>query len=164
MASLAFGFSVPDLYDREALVRLDAAFLSFLDETDNGLHQRITAARDDPAALTAKQESELLLALAPHLETFIARLFGIEAEVQSLAARHHELAPLYTVKRLFVQRKALHKIKPQDAEGIDGVALERELELAFQEPFTELAFARHVRDWQKNEGQHAAALDAALRY
>ncbi|HKA46217.1 MAG TPA: hypothetical protein VKF40_29770, partial [Burkholderiales bacterium] len=164
MASLAFGFSFPDLYDREGLVRLDAAFLSFLDETDSALHQRSTAARADPAALTVKEESELLLALAPRLETFIARLFGIEVEVQSLTARHHELAPLYTVKRLFVQRKALHKIKPQEAEGIDGVALARELELAFQEPFTELAFARHVTDWQKDESEHATALDAALRY
>jgi NADPH-dependent glutamate synthase beta subunit-like oxidoreductase/NAD(P)H-flavin reductase len=161
---LGFGFSFPDLYDREALVRLDAAFLTFLRQADAALHDRLLAGRTDPAVLPAKQESELLLALAPHLEDFLARLFGIEAEAQALAARHHELAPLYSVKRLFVQRKAMHKFKPAEAEGIDGPALERELAGSFGEPFSELAFARHVLAWQKDEAANAAPLEAALRY
>ena len=44
------------------------------------------AARANPDALAAKAESELLLALAPHLDDFLGRLFGIEAEVQALAS------------------------------------------------------------------------------
>ena len=63
-----------------------------------------------------REESDLLVALAPHVEDFLARLFGIEAEAQALAERHNELAPLYSVKRLFVQRRALHKVKPEDAK------------------------------------------------
>jgi NADPH-dependent glutamate synthase beta subunit-like oxidoreductase/NAD(P)H-flavin reductase len=161
---LDFGMSFPDLYDREALVRLDAVFLKFLAERDGGVQARLLAARSDPDGLAAKAESELLLALAPHLEYFIARLFHIEADVQALAARHHALRPLYTVKRLFVQRKAMHKVKPAEAEAVDGPALERELAAVFGEPFSELAFARHVIEWQKNEVEHAALLEAALRY
>src|SRR4029450_13027204 len=98
----------------------------FLAKRDSGVQARLLAARSDPDRLAAKAESELLLALAPHLEDFIARLFHIEADVQALAARHHALSPLYTVKRLFVQRKAMHKVKPAEAEAIDGPALERE--------------------------------------
>src|SRR5688572_19065051 len=107
MLTPAFGFSFPDLYDHAALARLDAVFLDCVGKADAGLRDRLADARRDPAALAAREESELLLALAPHLEAFIAQLFGIEPEVRALAERHHELAPLYTVKRLFVQRKAM---------------------------------------------------------
>ena len=86
MLTPAFGFSFPDLYDSGALARLDAAFLDFVAGADGGLSEKLAAARREPAALAAKEESELLLALAPHLEDFIARLFGIEGEVRALQA------------------------------------------------------------------------------
>jgi NADPH-dependent glutamate synthase beta subunit-like oxidoreductase/NAD(P)H-flavin reductase len=147
---LGFGLSFEDLYDRDGLLRLDAAFLHFLAEADAGLRQRLEAAR--VAAPEGKDESELLIALAPHVEDFLARLFGIEPEARALAAQHHELAPLYSVKRLFVQRRALHKVKPEDAQP-DG------FEFA-----TELDFARRVTEWQKDEAAHAAELEGAARY
>jgi len=159
-----FGLAFADLYRREGLTRLDGCFLSALAQGDAELHERLLRARSQPDALSAKEESALLLALGPHIERFIARLFGVESEAEALARRHHALAPLYSVKRLFVQRKAMHKFKPTEAEGFDGLGLERALERAFGEPFTELAFAQHVTAWQKNEEAHAAELDAALRY
>ncbi len=150
MLRLRFDLAFEDLYSRDGLLRLDAAFLRFLGEADAGLRARLEAARAEPPP--AKQESELLIALAPHAEDFIVRLFGIEAEAQALAARHHELAPLYSVKRLFVQRRALHKVKAEDARP-DGYAFT-----------TELDFARQVTAWQKDEAAHAAELEGAARY
>ena len=161
---LAFGFTFDDLYDREGLLKLDQRFLAELARDDAALHERFGRARSDPAALAVKQESELLLALAPHLDRFIARLFAIEAEVKALSARHLEVVPLYEIKRQFVQRKAMHGFKPQEAAALDGAALARELQRAFGEALTELAFARHVSEWQKNEAAHAAELEIALRY
>ncbi len=162
--SLRFGFAFADLYDRDALVRLDAKFIEFVRELDAALADRLVAARRDPAALAAKAESELLVTLAPHLEDFLARLFGIESELQALAGQHHELAPLYSVKRLFVQRRAVHKVKAEDAAAVDGDAAHKELESLFGEPFTELAFAKHVTEWQKEEAAHAESLETAARY
>ena len=161
---LGFGMGFADLYDREALRTLDNAFLTFLGEADAALRDRLRAARMAPEGLAAKDESELLIALAPHLDDFIARLFGIEAEVQALAARHHELAPLYSVKRLFVQRRALHKVKAEEAQGVDGAAAEQQLAARFGEPFSELTFARHVTEWQKDDAANAEALELAARY
>ena len=158
------GYTFDDLYLREGLVKLDGGFLAGLARADAQLHERLLRARAEPSALAGKQESELLLALVPHLEHFIVRLFGIEAEAGKLAARHGELAPIYHVKRLFVQRKAMHKYKPDEAQVFDGPALERELEQAFGEPISEISFARHVVEWQKNEAAHAGRLDTALRY
>jgi NADPH-dependent glutamate synthase beta subunit-like oxidoreductase/NAD(P)H-flavin reductase len=147
---LAFDLRFEDLYEREGLLRVDAAFLGFLGEGDTALRDRLVAARSAPPA--GKAESDLLIAVAPHLEDFLARLFGIEAEAQALAARHDELAPLYSVKRLFVQRRALHKVKPEDARP-DGYAFTSELE-----------FARQVTEWQKDESANAGSLEGAARY
>jgi NADPH-dependent glutamate synthase beta subunit-like oxidoreductase len=147
---LGFGIRFNDLYEREGLERIDAAFLGFLGQGDAALRDRLVAARANPPV--TKEESDLLIAAAPHVEDFIAQLFGIEAEARALAAKHHELAPLYSVKRLFVQRRAMHKVKPEDARP-DGF-----------EFTTELDFARKVTEWTKDEAAHASQLEAAARY
>jgi NADPH-dependent glutamate synthase beta subunit-like oxidoreductase/NAD(P)H-flavin reductase len=147
---LGFGIRFSDLYAREGLLRVDAAFLDFLAEADAALRERLLAARASPPS--AKDESSLLVALAPHLEDFLPKLFGIEAEARALAERHNELAPIYSVKRLFVQRRALHKVKPEDATPDE-----------FQFT-TELDFARRVSDWQKDEVTNQKNLEGAARY
>ncbi|HEY8554696.1 MAG TPA: hypothetical protein VIL43_09185, partial [Burkholderiales bacterium] len=162
--SLAFGFEFSDLYTRDGLLRLDAAFRKALEAADPALAARLEAARANPDALPPKAESELLIALAPHLEDFIGELFGIRAEIAALAARHHELAPVYECRRRFVQRKALRQVKAEEAAALDGAALEQALSAKFGEPLTELSFTRHVMEWLKNEAAHADELALAARY
>jgi NADPH-dependent glutamate synthase beta subunit-like oxidoreductase/NAD(P)H-flavin reductase len=166
--ALPAGLAFADLYSVDGAQRIDSLFLSHLATGDAALAARLTAARREPAALAPKDESALLIALAPHLEDFLAALFGIEAEARVLAARHHELAPLYSVKRLFVQRKAMNAYKADVAAGFDGPALRRELEAALGGPVTgndgELAFAQAVTRWQQDEAGNTARLDLALRY
>ena len=145
-------------------MRLDAAFLDFLGEGDAALRALLAAARLSINTPSGKEQSELLIALAPHLEDFLARLFGIETQVQALAARHHELAPLYSCKRLFVQRRAMTKVKPEEAATIDGPALEAKLTEYIGTPFTELSFAREVAHWLMDEAAHAGELQLATRY
>lgn len=163
-APLKFGFSFDDFYRRDGLLRLDQVFLNELKQSDAAVHDRLIAARGRAEPLAAKDESELLLALAPHLDDFIGQLFGIAAEVAALSGQHHKLAPLYTVKRLFVQRKAMHKYKADAAAGIDGAAVGSKLEALFGEALTELAFANQVIKWQQDEAGHAEALDLAMQY
>ena len=161
---LKLGFSFPDLYSRAGLARIDATFLQHLGASDAALAARLIEARAGAGALARKAESDLLIAVAPHLEDFVAALFGVETEVLALSARHSALAPLYSVRRLFVQRRAMHKIKPEAAAGLDGNALEAALVAEFGESFSELAFARHVTDWLRDEARHAGQLDAAVQY
>ena len=40
--------------------------------------------------------------------------------MRALQARHDELAPLYSVKRLFVQRRAVKGVKEAEAAALDG--------------------------------------------
>ena len=161
---LAFDFAFQDLYDTAALERLDRTFLEQLARFDPALAFRFAEARLDPEALDRKQEAALLLEAGPHLEDFLARLFGIEAPARALAERHHALAPVYAIKRLFVQRKAMNRIKPDAAALLDPAGVERTLAVAMGMPFTELDFARCVTRWQEDESTNQAALDAALNY
>ncbi len=214
---LGFGVTFEDLYSRDGLVKLDAAFVKELKDADVELYNRFVAARlqasktcppleggqpnakheagggiqsgsaDDqehpPTAhadgvrelplqggaednsaqvprrlalqggaeetdtLSEKDLSNLLIDVAPYLEDFIGTLFGIEKEVQALAAQHHELADIYLCKRIFVQRRAPKICKADEAETLDGEALAKELEAIFEEPLTEKSFATHVMQW-----------------
>ena len=163
MLKLPFGLSFPDLYQRDGLVRLDREFLRVLGEGDGALALCLKQARDNHVALTVKQESELLIALAPYVDDFMGILFGIAVEIQQLTARHHELAPLYSCKRMFVQRRAMHKFKADAAAHFDGVALRAEL-ASLMGSFSELVFAKSVMKWQQDEVAHVRELDLALRY
>jgi NADPH-dependent glutamate synthase beta subunit-like oxidoreductase/NAD(P)H-flavin reductase len=168
MLKLGFGFAFGDLDSAAGLKRLDAAFRASLNEADAALAARLDAARAGPDALGRREESALLVALAPHLEDWIARLFGIEDEVKRLQAAQHELAPLYACKRQVVQRKAMNKYKPEEAAGFDAGTLRAQLEALLGEPLAslagELAFAQRVGEWARDETAHAADIDLALRY
>src|ERR1041384_3171623 len=114
--TLAFGFAFSDLYSREGLVRLDRTFLEYLRAGNAGLSDRLLAAQENPSSLLRKQASELMVEVAPYLEDFVSQLFGIEEHLRDLQARQHELAPLYAVKRKFVQRsKAVTSISRAQA-------------------------------------------------
>ena len=161
---LKYGLAFDDLYRLEGLAAVDSAFLKHVGDADAGLRDRLVVARGNSDSLPAKDESALLIELVPHLEDFIGGLFGIAREVRELQAQHDELAPLYAVKRLFVQRRAVKGATAEQAAALDGAALEAELATLFGEPLSELSYARHVARWLDDEAAHGAALDLAARY
>src|SRR5258708_9185155 len=141
--ALKHGLEFDDLYRRDGLARIDALFVEHLRAGDIELHNRLMTARGDSGALEGKAESELIIGLAPHLEDFIGELFAIAPEIAALQARHHELAPLYAVKRLFVQRRAVKGVTAEAAAALDGPALAAALGAKFSEAPTEPALPRH---------------------
>jgi len=161
---LKYGLAFGDLYRLEGLARVDDVFLAQLGEVDAGLRGRLVAARANAAAVAASDESGLLIELAPHLEDFIGGLFGIAGELRALQARHDDLAPVYAVKRLFVQRRAVKGVSAAQAAALDGAALGAELATLFGEPLSELSYARHVARWLDDEAGNAAGLELASRY
>ncbi len=148
--ALSHGFSFNDLYDRDGLGRLDAAFAAWLQGVDAGLHARLMAARTTPDELPPKDESNLLIELARPLEDFVGGLFGVAVPVAELRGRHSRLAPLYDCKRLFVQRYVTRAIKADEALMLDGDSVTSGVKVAASladglESW-ELAFALAVRD------------------
>ena len=162
--NLRFGFTFEDLYHREGLVRLDSEFIGHLKAADSALFERLVAARANPASLAPKPASELIIALAPHLEDFVATLFDIEREMEALQAQHNVLTPLMNAKRKFVLKRALTGAKKEEAEKLDGPALEKELEARLGQPFSEMRFAQYVNGWLAAEPEHADEIQLAMRY
>ncbi len=157
---LGFGFGFADLAESEGLVRLDRQFLLALAAAAPEVHAALLKARAAPERLAAREESELLIGLGPHLEVFLGRLFGIQAELAGIAAATRALDPVHACRRLFVQRQAVRKYpEPKD---FDGPELRRRLEEVMGEDFGEAAFALHVARWE--EAGAAEPLDLALRY
>src|SRR5689334_16738296 len=146
--ALKHGLAFADLYERAGLIRLDREFVAHLAAGDITLHDRLMAARANPDALDRKAESDLLVDLAPELEDFIGELFGITAEIRALQARHDELAPLYSVKRLFVQRRAVKDIKEGDAAHLNGLKLGDELAVLIGGPAADFTTRAGTIRWE----------------
>jgi NADPH-dependent glutamate synthase beta subunit-like oxidoreductase/NAD(P)H-flavin reductase len=168
MITLAHGLRFADLYSIDGAHRIDRLFLDHLRATDAALCGRLEAARAAPDALEPKEEAVLLVTLASHLEDFLAQLFGIVPEVHALEARHHELAPLFAIKRQFVQRKAANAYKADEAATFDGPALrallEKRIDARLAGHAGELAFAQAVTRWLQDEQAHVDDLELAARY
>jgi NADPH-dependent glutamate synthase beta subunit-like oxidoreductase/NAD(P)H-flavin reductase len=173
--ALKHGLSFADLYERDGLIRLDRAFVGHLAAADAALHDRLLAGRAAPDALDRKGESDLLVELAPHLEDFLGELFGVSAELRALQAAHDRLAPLYSVKRLFVQRRAIKEIKEAEAGALNGRRLRQELDTLIGNASAdfatragviawELRYAEAVARWLDDEVAHKIPLRAALEY
>ena len=162
--ALGFGLAFDELYDRGGLIRLDDAFLAELARTDADLRAKLDEARANPGGLAPKVHSELIIALAPHVEDFLGQLFGITREIEAVQARHNQSAPFFGFKRKFIQRRAISGVTKEQAAAIDGPALARELESHFCEPLTERSFFAHVSGWLENEPGHAGEIEKALRY
>jgi NADPH-dependent glutamate synthase beta subunit-like oxidoreductase/NAD(P)H-flavin reductase len=159
-----FKIDFDELYDHQGLRRLDVVFLQFLGEADAALSQRFEAARANTDSIGRKDESQLLIEVAVHLDDFLARLFSIESEVTALTDSHSALAPLFRCKRQFVQRKAISKYKSPAADTFDGPGLELQLAEFMGESLTELGFARHVQNWLEESETCAVQLDTAMQY
>lgn len=158
MLNLAENFSFTDLYDTQRLVRLDEAFLEFLRAKDSEIAHALNLARVEiPTGLA---ESKLILKIAPFLEDFIAYLFNIETEVNNKRELLSSLAPIFTVKRLFIQRE----VAKQSWEPISSERLKELEALLFAEsdPLDELAFAQAIQKYQQESDEQK--LQAAKQY
>ncbi len=163
--NLKHGIAFDDLYRRDGLARIDALFVAHLQASDVALYNRLMTARRAPESLDDKGESDLVVEVAPHLEDFIGDLFGIAPELRALQEQHHELAPIYAVKRLFVQRRAVKGMTAEAAAAIDGPLLGAELETRFGEPLIRagLCPARRAMDGAGGRVRRRSRSRGALR-
>ncbi|MEN9849124.1 MAG: hypothetical protein RL368_1864, partial [Pseudomonadota bacterium] len=107
-------------FQAQNLAELDQKFLTYLNDHDPLLNLSLIAYRHAPESLTALQISELLLAIAPVLENFIAEIFGIQTELQNAQAARHAELPILEFKKWFVQRRARRRLN--QAESFESFA------------------------------------------
>ena len=114
------GFTYADLYRPERLRALAEHFYAELRREDAALHASLAgylATRGDNLRGT-KAESELLIAAAPHLSRFVARLFGVERERAAHAAAIRAQDDVFEFKS-FVARRAPKRVPAEQALTLD---------------------------------------------
>ncbi len=103
---LARDWRYQDLFESEGLARLDGEFLDHVGALDPDLADQIRRFRAGETPPTALLQSTLLLAIAPHIESFIAELFQIEPAVSALRRATVGHDSVMQFKKQFVQRRA----------------------------------------------------------
>jgi NADPH-dependent glutamate synthase beta subunit-like oxidoreductase/NAD(P)H-flavin reductase len=118
------GFRYSDLYRAEKLKALAENFYAGLAQENPLLHEALTkyvAARG--AGYEQKTESKILTDAAPYLSEFIAGLFGVTTERETLLNEINEQDPIWKYK-FFVQRRATKKFTPEKIDALNLTELD----------------------------------------
>ena len=117
------GFAFKDLFKPPRLAELTGLFAEKIRESDPPLHARYI--EYSAGQLTGNVAlSGLLTEIAPHLGDFLARIFGVEAEHESMKLRARQEAVLFSVKKDFFIRRVLKKYSatgpvPEDLSPVE---------------------------------------------
>ena len=104
------GFTFADLHEPARLADLHQVFVADVRATEPGLWERWTA-HPGGLGLTAVEHSSLLVAMAPHVSRFVARLFAVGPDTDALVAATRAFDDLFRFKIDFVRRRALPLLK-----------------------------------------------------
>lgn len=134
------GWRYTDLYDPIRLKELAELFYESVDRADADLGRRYAAYRESGGkGLSPVDESNLIVALGPHLNRFVSRLFRVEPAVADDANRADAEKPIFDFKRDFVIRRALKAYPPSNVTSFDLKQLDRQMRAL------EAAIAPHVQ-------------------
>lgn len=158
------GFEFHELFQADGLARLDQRFLDRLNDHDPAWHQLLLRYRrgeitDNPTV------SELLLAVAPLLEAFIAELFDIDAELAETRATTLSHDPVMQFKQALVQKRARRYRKPIDSDFATLNAwLQEQLDPELAEQDRELAVARYAEALLTDEENQSDELERLVQW
>src|SRR5918993_1493223 len=105
------GFTFADLHQPARLHALYELYCDDVRRTEPDLWAQWEAHRQTPTALGPIARSNLIVAMAPHVSRFIARLFSVGSSVDALTAQTRAYDDLFRFKIDFVRRRALPLLK-----------------------------------------------------
>lgn len=114
------GYAFETLFQPDGLNRLDQDFLVFVQQNDAQLYETLKVYRDTSHTLPALELSEFLIALARHLEAFLAHFFNIEEALAISSAQTTSYNPIAVFKKYFVLKRAKKEVNK--AEGLPAFA------------------------------------------
>jgi len=155
-----------DFFTAEGLARLDAEFRAQLAAERPELAEKLMDYRAGRIGAQGQESSALLLELAPILETFLARLFAIEADNAALQQSTRSHDPVMAFKKHFVLRRA-RRYRGEFPETFGQLeawlAQEiRQAQLDSSDP--ELAIARLGEAWLADEDRYAEPILKLTRW
>lgn len=161
------GVTFTDLLQVEGLQRLDALFLKRLAAHNAALHTHLLDYRAAQRPYPPLEVSELLLSCAPHLENFIAELFGIAQELQHAHDATVTHNAVMDFKKLFVQRRA-RRMKigdvPESFAELDAWLDDMLREARYADMDRERAVANFAMQLLTDPTAHAASIERLARW
>jgi NADPH-dependent glutamate synthase beta subunit-like oxidoreductase/NAD(P)H-flavin reductase len=102
------GFRYPDLFVPERLKDLYDVFCTELAQKAPDTWRKYEAYRaSQGAGMRPEEISDVIVSVAPHVGSFVARLFGVEKEVATLANEVKDRSPLWKFKADFAKKRVL---------------------------------------------------------
>lgn len=160
------GFSFHELFQVEGLQRLDQRFLDYLRAADAPLLARLQAYRRSATPLPPLELSEFLLALAPHLETFVARLFDIEDALSAARAAtlSHDVVMEFKKRMVLWEARRYRAPTTHTFAELDHWLSGRLQEKGLDESDRELAVARYAADLLRAPEENAEERERLIQW
>jgi NADPH-dependent glutamate synthase beta subunit-like oxidoreductase/NAD(P)H-flavin reductase len=125
------GFTYPDLYEPLRLKELAECFYKEVETDDPELGRQYTDYLRGNT-LSAVDESNLIVKLAPYLGRFVARLFQIENFTKTEREKADAVKPIFQFKKNFMIKRATKVLKPEEVTQFDLFKLDRQMQLLEQ--------------------------------
>jgi NADPH-dependent glutamate synthase beta subunit-like oxidoreductase/NAD(P)H-flavin reductase len=129
------GFRYADLNRVRRLMALYQAFRDEIRAADPDLSARYECSRERYERGEGETDSELLIAVARHLDRFLGKLFGIEKEVTELNRRTNGDRAVFEFKKRFLDRLVLKSPPPRDELDAVNIA---DVEFRYRERVAEI--------------------------
>ncbi len=129
------GFRYADLNRVRRLMALHQAFCEELRSADPALGVRYDSSLAAHARGQGKEDADLLVDIARHLDRFIARLFHIEKEVTELNRRTMDDRTVYEFKKRFLDRVVVKSPPTADELAAMNIA---DIEFRYRERVAEI--------------------------
>lgn len=108
------GFTFKELFEADALQRLDQLFLAYLHKEDAVLQASLIAYRLKLRTFSPKETGDFLIEVARYFEFFLAAFFNIEDAVKEAQLEVLSQDPVFLFKQWFVLREAKRKLSQAD--------------------------------------------------
>ncbi len=129
-------FSFPDLFQPDKLAELTDLFYAGVRLQNPELFERFDAYRKVGGAnYDVTETSAILVDMAPYLDAFVAKIFGVEEEMKTKKIIAGRERILFKFRRDFFNRRALKKYNEEQAKSLDGPRLNKQVE-ALKRGFT----------------------------
>ena len=122
-------FTYSDLCLPHKLAELTDVFYSAVRAQNPALFERFDAYRQvKGAGFDVTESSAILVEMAPYLDAFVAKMFGVEAEMKSKKIFAERERILFKFRKEFFNRKALKKYTAEQALQFDRQKLDAQAE------------------------------------
>lgn len=131
-------FTFSDLFKPDKLADLSEVFYGEVRAQNPALFERFDAYRKAQGeGYEVTETSAILVEMAPYLDTFVAKMFGVEQEMKAKKITAGRERILFKFRRDFFNRRALKKYTREQAEGFDAAPLNAQFD-ALKKGFTGL--------------------------